>query len=105
MTQGKELVVGATIIAALVGVVVGTLWLQGTNFGQTTTRVEVLVRDVGQLTEGNSVKFRGVTIGRVADVLVEPGGNAVRLVLELEGDVTISDDAAVLIAPESLFGD
>jgi phospholipid/cholesterol/gamma-HCH transport system substrate-binding protein len=105
MTQGRELVVGSVIIAALVVVVVGTLWLQGTNFGQTTTRVEVLVRDVGQLTEGNSVKFRGVTIGRVADVLVEPGGNAVRLILELQGDVTIADDAAVLIAPESLFGD
>jgi phospholipid/cholesterol/gamma-HCH transport system substrate-binding protein len=105
MTQGRELVVGSVIIAALVVVVVGTLWLQGTNFGRTTTRVEVLVRDVGQLTEGNAVKFRGVTIGRVADVLVEPGGNAVRLVFELEGDVTIAEDAAVLIAPESLFGD
>ena len=105
MTQGRELVVGAVIIAALVVVVAGTLWLQGTNFGRGTTRVEVLVRDVGQLTEGSSVKFRGVPIGRVADILVAPGGTAVRVVMELEGEVTIADEAAVLIAPESLFGD
>ena len=105
MTQGREIVVGSVILAALTVAVVGTLWLQGTNFGQETTRIEVLVRDVGQLTRGNSVKFRGVAIGQVAEVVVEPGGSAVRLVLELEGDVTIADDAAVLIAPESLFGD
>ncbi len=105
MTQGRELVVGAVIIAALVVVVAGTLWLQGTNFGRGTTRVEVLVRDVGQLTERSSVKFRGVPIGRVADILVAPGGTAVRVVMELEGEVTIADEAAVLIAPESLFGD
>jgi phospholipid/cholesterol/gamma-HCH transport system substrate-binding protein len=105
MTQGRELVVGSVILAALAVVVVGTLWLQGTNFGQTTTRVEVLVRDVGQLTEGNAVKFRGVAIGEVAEVVVEPGGNAVRLVLEIQGDQAFADDAAVLIAPESLFGD
>jgi phospholipid/cholesterol/gamma-HCH transport system substrate-binding protein len=105
MTQGRELVVGSVILAALAVVVVGTLWLQGTNFGQTTTRVEVLVRDVGQLTEGNAVKFRGVAIGEVAEVVVEPGGNAVRLVLEIQGEQAFADDAAVLIAPESLFGD
>ena len=105
MTQGREVVVGSVIIAALAVVVVGTLWLQGTNFGRETTRVEVLVRDVGQLAEGSSVKFRGVAIGRVSDIVVAPGGNAVRVVMELEGNVTLADDAAVLIAPESLFGD
>ncbi len=105
MTQGRELVVGSVILAALVVVVVGTLWLQGTNFGRPSTRVEVLVRNVGQLTEGNAVKFRGVSIGRVAEIVVEPGGGAVRVVMDVAGDAAFSDDAAVLIAPESLFGD
>lgn len=105
MTHGRELVVGLVIIAALVITVAGTFWLQGTNLGRTTTRVEVLVNDVGQLTQGNPVKFRGVSIGRVADIVVEPGGDAVRLVLQLQSEVTLGDDAAVVIAPESLFGD
>ena len=105
MTQGKEIAVGSVIVAALVVAVVGTLWLQGTNFGRGATYVEVLTRNVGQLTEGNAVKFRGVSIGRVDGIEVEPGGNAVRLGLNLQGELALGDDIAVLIAPESLFGD
>ncbi len=107
MTQSKELAVGSVVIAAIVVVVVGTLWLQGTNFGVATTYIDVLVQDVGQLVEGNSVKLRGVKIGKVGRVAVEPGGNRVRIGLELEGDFKIEDprDSGVIIAPESLFGD
>lgn len=107
MTQGRELVVGAVIIAAVVVLAAGTLWLKGTRFGQESTHIEVLVRDVGQLTEGNSVKLRGVPIGRVSGVAVEPGGTLVRVGMDIDGDFTIEDpaDAGVIIAPESLFGD
>ncbi len=105
MSHGKELLVGAVIILAVLVTAGGILFLQGTNWGHETTYVEVLVRDVGQLTNGNAVKFRGVQIGRVASVKVEPGGDAVRVGLELEGQVTIASDAGVVIAPESLFGD
>ena len=107
MKQGNELVVGTVIIAAVVVLVAGTLWLQGTNFGQRITPLYVLVREVGQLAEGNSVKLRGVQIGRVASIAVEPGGNLVRIVIEMQGDFDIEDpsDAGVIIAPESLFGD
>jgi phospholipid/cholesterol/gamma-HCH transport system substrate-binding protein len=105
--QGRELVVGSVVIAAIAVVAVGTLWLKGTNFGVERTAVDVLVADVGQLTQGNSVKLRGVKIGQVEKVEVEPGGQVVRIELALEGDFAIQDprDAGVIIAPESLFGD
>jgi hypothetical protein len=49
MTQGgRELVVGSVIIAAVLVLAAGTLWLKGTEFGQEETYVEVLVREVGQ---------------------------------------------------------
>lgn len=105
MREGKELLVGTVIVAGIVLVVVGSLWLKGVNWGRTVTRVDVLVRDVGQLMEGNEAKFRGVTIGRVSAITVEPDGEAVRVSLELEGPVDIPPDAQGLIAPESLFGD
>lgn len=107
MTQGKELVVGSVIVAAVVVVVVGTLWLKGTNFGKETTHVEVLVAEIGQLAGGNAVKLRGVPIGTVSSIEVEPGGQVVRVGLEMDGDFTVDDarDAGVIIAPESLFGD
>jgi phospholipid/cholesterol/gamma-HCH transport system substrate-binding protein len=107
MTQGNELAVGSVIIGAVVVLAAGTLWLKGTEFGQESTHIEVLVQEVGQLAEGNAVKLRGVPIGRVSSVDVEPGGNLVRVGMDIEGDFQIDDPrtVGVIIAPESLFGD
>lgn len=104
MNRGREALVGLVILAALAAAVVGTLWLRGTNWGRAGTPIEVLVTDVAQLSPGNSVKFRGVQIGRVDAIKVEPDGQAVRLFFELQRTVTIPDNAAVLLAPESFFG-
>ena len=107
MREGRELLVGATIVTGLAVAVVGTLWLTGTNWGRAVTRVDVLVSDVGQLLPGNEVKFRGVTIGQVATIAVDSAsqGEAVRVGLELDGEVILPDDAQAIIAPQSLFGD
>ena len=104
MNRQRELLVGAVIIIAVVVTVVGTLWLQGTNFGRLPVVVEVLLESAGQLSEGNVVTYRGVRIGRVDGITVEPGGGAVRVTMHLEPDVTLPVDAAVVLGPESLFG-
>jgi len=105
MNGRKELLVGSVIILALAVGVVGTLWLQGTNFGNPTTTVEALFESVGQLSEGNQVKYRGVGIGQVAAVDVEPGGGVVRVTLLIRRAVELPEDAGVVLGPESLFGD
>lgn len=105
MTGRKELLVGSVIIAALAVAVVGTLWLQGTNFGRPTTEVDVLLESVGQLSEGNVVTYRGVRIGQVSAISVEPDGRVVRVSLLLDRAVELPTDAAVVLGPESLFGD
>ncbi len=105
MNQARELLVGVVIIAAIVVAVGGTIWLQGTNFGRPLTTVEVLLESVGQLSEGNPVTYRGVRIGEVESVAVEPGGNGVRVALLLNQDLPLPADAAVVLGPESLFGD
>lgn len=105
MTRRSELLVGSVVLAGLFVAVFGTMWLQGRRFGSTETEIHVLLRDAGQLAVGNGVTFRGVGIGRVGNISVEPGGSAVRLVLQLEGDLILEQDAAVVIAPESMFGD
>lgn len=105
MTGRKELLVGSVILVALAVGVVGTLWLQGTNFGRPTTPVDALFSSVGQLSEGNPVTYRGVRIGQVALVRVAPGGQVVRVTLLLEESIELPDDAGVVLGPESLFGD
>lgn len=104
MNRSKELLVGAVIIGAVAVAVVGTLWLQGTNFGRTLTEVDVLVESVSQLQPGNRVTYRGVRIGQVSLIAVEPGGDGVRITLLLDEEVGLPSDPAVVLGPESLFG-
>ena len=103
--RGKELVVGSVIIGATLVAVVGTLWLQGTNFGRPLVPVEVLLESVAQLKEGNVVTYRGVRIGQVEQITVEPQGAGVRLTLMLDQSIGLPADAGVVLGPESLFGD
>ena len=105
MNRGRELLVGVVIITSVVVGVGGSLWLKGTNWGQPAVPVEVLLTDVAQLSPGSVVKFRGVQIGRVSSIDVEGNGQAVRVTLNLTEDVPLPEDAAVLLAPESFFGD
>ena len=105
MKRRKELLVGSVVLLGIVVAVFGTFWLQGRRFGSTVTEVHVLMRDVGQLSVGNAVTFRGVPIGRVGDIDVEDGGAAVRIQLLLDDEYIPADDAVVVIAPESMFGD
>ena len=105
MKRRKELLAGSVVLLGIGVAVFGTFWLQGRRFGSTQTEVHVLMRDVGRLSVGNAVTSRGVNIGRVGGIALEGGGDAVRITLLLEGDGLLADDAVVVIAPESLFGD
>jgi phospholipid/cholesterol/gamma-HCH transport system substrate-binding protein len=105
VNRGKEVLVGLVILVGIAVTVVGTLWLKGVNFGRPAIPIDVLVQDVGQLREGNAVKFRGVRIGRVESIEVEPGGQAVRIHLLLDQEIDLPGDAVAIVAPESLFGE
>ena len=105
MTRRREIMVGIVIVAGVLAAVLGTLWLQDASFGRGTQEVEALFREVGQLMNGNSVKLRGVTIGQVQDITVEPDGAAVRVRMRIREDLALPENRAVLLAPESMFGD
>jgi phospholipid/cholesterol/gamma-HCH transport system substrate-binding protein len=97
--------VGLVIVAGVAAAVLGTLWLQDASFGRGTREVEALFREVGQLMDGNGVKLRGVTIGQVQQISVEPGGATVRVRMRIRDDIELPENRAVLLAPENFFGD
>lgn len=105
MSRKNEVMVGTLIVVSVAAAVLGTLWLQGALQTRGTVEVQARFREVGQLMQGNSVKQRGVTIGRVQQIQLEPGGGAVIVTMRVDADVELPADAVVVLAPESLFGD
>jgi len=104
MNRGRELLVGSVILIGIAVAVFGTLWLKSANWGKPSIEVQALLRDVAQLRPGNNVKYRGVTIGKVSAIDVEPSGRAVRITLLLDHEIVFPENAVVVVAPESLFG-
>lgn len=104
MERRREVMVGLVVMLGIAVGVVGTIWLQGA-WGRDQVSLRAASTSVGQLVEGASVKFRGVAVGRVESVEVVPSGEAVLIDMSVRPDLVIPADAAVLIAPESMFGD
>lgn len=105
MTRKKEVIVGLVIVAAVVVGVLGTLFLKGSQWRRNLVVAEAVFQEAGQLAEGSAVRFRGVAIGAVESIAVEPSGNAVRIEMRIRREVQLPADAGVLLAPESMFGD
>lgn len=104
MERRREILVGAVVVLGIAVGVVGTIWLKG-GWGSNQVALRTASTSVGQLVAGASVKFRGVAVGRVESVTVVPTGEAVMVEMTVRPDLAIPSDAAVVIAPESFFGD
>lgn len=104
MRKRTDVMVGAVIVLSIALLSVGMVWLNGAGIRGDSEVVRARFREVGQLRVGGSVKLRGVPVGRVSEVELEPGGNGVIVAMRLQRDVTLPEDPVVLLAPESFFG-
>ena len=105
MTRRNEVIVGVVVLLSLVLIVFGTIWLKGMELGSEEVVRQARFREVGQLLEGSTVKYRGVPIGQVERIALERGGGAVIVTMTVDSEVTLPPDPAVILAPESMFGD
>ena len=105
MRRRTEVTVGIVVLLGIGLLFFGTLWLRGAAFGREEVVVRARFREVGQLAEGNPVKLRGVPIGRVSSIELEPDAEGVIVEMRISADAKLPADAVVLLSPESLFGD
>lgn len=105
MKGRNEVAVGAVVILAIALIVFGTIWLQGRGFGREEMVLQARFREVGQLLNGNPVKVRGVPIGRVQSIDLDPGGAGVIVSMRVKSDIRLPEDPVVILSPESMFGD
>jgi phospholipid/cholesterol/gamma-HCH transport system substrate-binding protein len=105
MKRRNEVMVGVAVILGILLLVFGTIWLQGLKLGQEQKLITARFIEAGQILKGNSVKLRGVSIGRVEEIALEPSGAAVLVTMSVDPDVRLPEDPVVILAPESMFGD
>jgi len=105
MKRRQEVLVGATILGALLLGIGGTLWLKGKHLGTQESQISARFREIGLLAPGNPVKMRGVPIGKVESVELEPNGDAVLVTMSVKEGLHFPRDPVVLVAPKSMFGD
>ena len=104
--RGKnEFVVGVTIVLGLIVLGIAGFWLTGRPWMQQEREVVATFNRVGTLQGGAKVKYRGVTVGRVENIALSERGNGVFVTMTIAQDVVLPDEPAVLLSPESLFGD
>jgi phospholipid/cholesterol/gamma-HCH transport system substrate-binding protein len=105
MKRRDELVVGATILFALVVVIVGAIWLSRTQLGSGQYLQTARFLTVGGLGAGNPVVLRGVRVGRVRDVRISPDGDWVLADLQIYEGALLPENPAIIAASASLFGE
>ncbi len=104
MERRREVLVGLVVVLGIAAGVFGSIWLKG-GWQRGQTELRTAATSVGALVPGAVVKFRGVTVGSVESIEVLPGGEAVMVGMRVLEDLVIPENAAVLLAPESVFGE
>ena len=103
MTARDEIVTGIFVLLGVALLVVGSIWLSQERWGGEFRTVEARFRTVGQLRPGNTVRIRGVDVGRVQRIDV--GQDAVLVSMRIESDAPLPEDPVVALQPVSLFGE
>ncbi|MGH7445668.1 MAG: MlaD family protein [Longimicrobiales bacterium] len=105
MKRRNDVIVGGVILAAILLIIFGTIFLRGTVLGAEEREIRARFRNIGAVLKGNDVKLRGVPIGRVETVALEEDGEAVLITMTIDAAVELPEDPVVVLSAESFFGD
>jgi phospholipid/cholesterol/gamma-HCH transport system substrate-binding protein len=100
----SDWVVGLSVLATMLVLIAGTMYLQQADLGTRRTSVSARFRDVGNMQVGNSIVIRGVSAGRVERIALADDG-WVTVEMKLNEGIRLPDDPVVLIQAATLFGE
>lgn len=105
-TKAGYTIVGAFVLAFLAGFVVVVVWLADVDFDSETQRYHILFDGaVTGLKTGNPVRYRGIPVGVVTDMEINPDNvEQVRVTIEVPVSTPIKEDAVASLEFQGLTG-
>lgn len=95
---GLMLIVGLAVFGAIF------YWMKGLAPGAQSYNIIAKFSEAPGLQLGGPIRFRGIKVGKIAKI--EPGANAVEVVMQIEDtDLTIPKDATIEISQTGLIGE
>jgi phospholipid/cholesterol/gamma-HCH transport system substrate-binding protein len=105
MKLKNEVTVGVVVLVGIAVLVVAAFWLSGKPWGAEQREVRAIFYEVGELRNGNPVKYRGVQVGKVESIELAGEGSGVLVTMLVQPTIDVPAQPAVLLSPASLFGD
>lgn len=103
MTDTREALIGATVLAALVLLLAVNAADSGVEHRDDTYRLRAVFPQAAGLTAGAEVRLAGIPIGRVADQQLGTDYQA-HVVMEVRDSFAIPEDSAAVIETDGLLG-
>ncbi|HSR72541.1 MAG TPA: MlaD family protein [Kiloniellales bacterium] len=105
-TRANYLMVGAFVLALVAGALVFVVWLAEFQFERELARYDIHYRgSITGLQEGSPVRFRGVRVGEVVEIGIDPEDpEQVRITVEVDRSTPIRADTVATLEIEGLTG-
>lgn len=103
-TQAHYTRVGFFVIVGMIATIVFALWLSQLSFHQNKTDYDIYFKGrITGLKEGSSVEFRGVPIGTVKKIRIDPD-NLIRVLVAIDSSISLRQDAIASLETQGLTG-
>jgi phospholipid/cholesterol/gamma-HCH transport system substrate-binding protein len=100
------MIVGAFTLTLILGVVSAVVWLADVEFNEEYARYNIFFKgSVTGLKTGNAVRYRGVPVGVVTDMGINPDNvEQVRVTIEVPRDTPVKEDAVASLEFQGITG-
>ena len=105
-TRASYLLVGSFVLAFAFGALFFAVWLAKVQFDKEFARYDILFTgNVGGLRVGSPVTYRGLPVGEVVEVSIDPGaGERVRAMIEISAGTPVRTDTVASLVLSGIAG-
>ncbi len=105
-TRASYLLVGIFVIAGIVAMLAAAVWVTGSRTDRATVLYDIYFEgSVAGLKPGNAVQYRGIPVGGVIDMRIDPENvERILVTVEVAGGTPIKEDTEATLALQGITG-